>query len=70
MALFKISKNKTASVVSTPLQTPRTSLQINASDADKIFHTLAIAAPADVEKILKKSITTIGHNQALSLARV
>ncbi|KAG9072507.1 hypothetical protein KI688_000278 [Linnemannia hyalina] len=65
MSLFKISKNKIASAVSTPTQTPRSSLQINASDANMTSTVIS----ADVERLLKKT-TTIGHNQALSLARI
>ncbi|OAQ31227.1 hypothetical protein K457DRAFT_136496 [Linnemannia elongata AG-77] len=65
MSLFKISKNKTASTASTPAQTPRSSLQINALDA-KMTSTVT---PADVERLLKKT-STIGHNQVLSLARM
>ncbi|KAK3843615.1 MAG: hypothetical protein J3R72DRAFT_489491 [Linnemannia gamsii] len=68
MSFFKISKNKTASAASTPSQTPRSSLQINASDVDKTF-TAATVTPVDVERLLKKT-ATIGHNQALSLARI
>ncbi|KAG0300953.1 WD repeat-containing protein 38 [Linnemannia gamsii] len=65
MSLFKISKNKTASATSTPAQTPRSSLQINGLEIDRASTT----TPADVERLVKKT-TTIGHNQALSLARM
>ncbi|KAG0289220.1 WD repeat-containing protein 38 [Linnemannia gamsii] len=65
MSFFKISKNKTASAASTPAQTPRSSLQVNASD----FSRVSTVTPADVERLLKKT-TIIGHNQALSLARM
>ncbi|KAG0281442.1 hypothetical protein BGZ95_003477, partial [Linnemannia exigua] len=64
-----ISKNKTASAASTPSQTPRSSLQINASDVGKSFTAAATVTPVDVERLLKKT-ATIGHNQALSLARM
>ncbi|KAF9544892.1 hypothetical protein EC957_011622 [Mortierella hygrophila] len=65
MSLFKTSKNKIASAASTPAQTPRSSLQINTSDANIASTVIS----ADVERLLKKT-TTIGHNQALSLARI
>ncbi|KAG0284932.1 hypothetical protein BGZ96_010737, partial [Linnemannia gamsii] len=60
-----ISKNKTASATSTPAHTPRSSLQINASDVDRV----STVTPTDVERLLKKT-TVIGHNQVLSLARM
>ncbi|KAF9117283.1 hypothetical protein BGW39_002383, partial [Mortierella sp. 14UC] len=47
MALFKLSKNKTASAASTPSQTPRASLQISASDVDKTFAAAGTVTPAD-----------------------
>ncbi|KAF9900469.1 hypothetical protein EC991_007316, partial [Linnemannia zychae] len=71
MALFKISKkNKTASAASTPSQTPRTSMQINTSHLDKTFTSISTVNPTDVEKLLKKTISPIGHNQALSLSKI
>ncbi|KAG0044349.1 hypothetical protein BGZ90_008794, partial [Linnemannia elongata] len=54
-----------ASTASTPAQTPRSSLQIKALDGNMT----STATPADVERLLKKT-STIGHYQALSLARM
>ncbi|KAF9162948.1 hypothetical protein DFQ26_003095 [Actinomortierella ambigua] len=67
MNFFKNSsskKNKTASAANTPLQTPRTSVQLNASDMPK--NTLDHAQA--VEMLLNKN--AVGHMQSLIYARM
>ncbi|KAF9977904.1 hypothetical protein BGZ73_004500 [Actinomortierella ambigua] len=67
MNFFKNSsskKNKTASAANTPLQTPRTSVQLNASDIPK--QTLSHEQAIDL--LLNK--TTVGHMQTLIYARM
>ncbi|KAF8929014.1 hypothetical protein BGZ58_009229 [Dissophora ornata] len=75
MAFFKFSgsnasskKNKTASAVNTPAQTPRTSIQLDASDLPAANKTQLLSHQNAVEMLLSKS--ALGHMQALSMARV
>ncbi|KAG0232364.1 hypothetical protein BGW42_008233 [Actinomortierella wolfii] len=66
MNFFKSSskKNKTASAANTPLQTPRTSVQLNASDIPK----QVLNHEQTIDLLMNKA--QIGHMQTLTYARM
>ncbi|GJJ68758.1 hypothetical protein EMPS_01104 [Entomortierella parvispora] len=74
MTFFKLNgtsskKNKTASVVNTPSQTPRTSVQLNASDVAAVNKANALLNHQEtLEMLLQKN--AMGHMQAMSMARI
>ncbi|GJJ68756.1 hypothetical protein EMPS_01102 [Entomortierella parvispora] len=75
MTFFKLNgsssskKNKTASAANTPSQTPRTSVQLNASDVAAVNKAHALMSHADaLEMLLQKN--AMGHMQAMSMARM
>ncbi|KAF9356604.1 hypothetical protein BGX34_009853 [Mortierella sp. NVP85] len=73
MPFFKLSgvnssskKNKTTSAATTPAQTPRTSVQLNAEDIDAVHRNMT--HNASLELLVHKG--TVGPMQALTLSRV
>ncbi|KAG0045317.1 hypothetical protein BGZ83_009452 [Gryganskiella cystojenkinii] len=76
MTFFKINgtsskKNKTASASTTPSQTPRTSIQLNASDVAAVNKTNnnALLTPEEALQMLTQR-NTMGHMQAMSMSRI
>ena len=73
MSFFKISgasskKNKTASAANTPLQTPRTSVQLNAADVAAVNKNASMSHEQALEQAFQKG--AMSHMQALSMARM
>ncbi|KAF9189872.1 hypothetical protein BGZ50_000535 [Haplosporangium sp. Z 11] len=77
MTFFKLTgvnassskKNKTASAANTPSQTPRTSVQLNASDVAALHSKSGpMTTENAVDMLFEKA--TMGHMQALTMARM
>ncbi|KAF9916793.1 hypothetical protein BX616_002789 [Lobosporangium transversale] len=72
MPFFKKSnKNKTTSAATTPAQTPRTSVQLNASDISAVVdkaNAHLLSPNTGLEMLSQKGC--MGHMQALAMARI